>query len=128
MFSVPAAQCKCKLCQYAISMQFPTLLGDYTGSSSGVKYFIPTDKPLANTYNEAKAACNRHKARLRNVWDQTLNVQDIKRYYNLQSVAISQTYTNEPGNTGTIGRAFVVCESKLLRILYPAPFYCICVF
>ena len=100
------------MCRYAISVKFPTPLGDYTGSRSGVKYFIPTDKPLANTYNEAKVACNNHYARLRNVWDQTLNVEDIKRYFNFQSVAINQTYTNEPGNTGTIGQAFVVCESK----------------
>ena len=106
------ACCTVSICQYAIFVQFLTPAEDYTGSRSGVKYFIPTDKPLANTYNEAKVACNRHNARLRNVWDQTLIVEDIKRYYKLQSVAINQTYTNEPGNTGTIGRAFVVCESK----------------
>ena len=81
-------------------------------AKSQMKYFIPMDSITANTYRQAKIACNRNWARLRNIWDDTFTIDALRTHFGVDDSTIKAMYSIDPG-TGDIESGLVVCESKL---------------
>ena len=90
-----------------------SLIGDFVAPSQ-MKYFIPLESITAKTYYDAKDACNRNWARLRNVWDETLKMNDLKAHFGVVHSSSKEMYSIER-LLGNIANGLVVCESKLLE-------------
>ena len=86
-------------------------LGDFVAKSQ-MKYFIPLDNITANTHQQAKIACNRNWARLRNIWDDTFTIDALRRHFGIDDSTIKAMYSID-STTGDIESGLVVCESKL---------------
>ena len=84
-------------------------LGDFVAKSQK-KYFIPLDNITANTNLQAKKACNKKWARLRNVWDESFTIDALKAHFGVVDPTVNEMYSIE---TGDIQPGLVVCESKI---------------
>ena len=81
-------------------------------AKSQMKYFIPLENITANTYQQAKKACNKKWARLRNVWDESFTIDALKAHFGVVDPTVNEMY-NIGAPAGAIQTGLVVCESKI---------------